>query len=404
MYELFVLMLILIFIMGGVLITWVYFLIFMLHSISKSPKLEDYIDHNRNKSYKYPKVSIILPARNEEKYLSSCIDSLLKQTYPNYEIILVNDDSYDDTLNIMNYYVEHNPNIIICTNPPRPEGWIGKNWACFNGYIKSSGTLLLFTDADSYHSENTLKIAVENMIANDLQALTLMPKLLCNDFFTKITLPILITFMHTRYSPLKVNDPHSKLGYFFGSFFIITRDTYQRIGSHQSVKHEIIEDGALGKKVKEGNYKMMMIRGENFVNAVWARNSQELIDAIDRLVVPLFKENKIKVLMLTISLFFLLLSPFVFFPYFLISYLLTFDNLNLGVSMISFIIASLITLTNIIHTKKTLFLDKIYSLGAPLGALIIVSGFIKGISKSNRDGLVSWRGRKYLISSDQSPL
>ncbi|HET9774832.1 MAG TPA: glycosyltransferase family A protein, partial [Nitrososphaeraceae archaeon] len=155
--------------MAGVLITWVYFLIFMLHSISKSPKLEDFIDHNRNKSYKYPKVSIILPARNEEKYLGSCIDSLLKQTYPNYEIIIVNDDSYDDTLNIMNYYEEHNPKVIICTTPPRPEGWIGKNWACFNGYIKSSGSLLLFTDADSYHSENTLKIAVENMIDNDLQ-------------------------------------------------------------------------------------------------------------------------------------------------------------------------------------------------------------------------------------------
>jgi hypothetical protein len=108
--------------------------------------------------------------------------------------------------------------------------------------------------------------------------------------------------------------------------------------------------------------------------------------------------------MLTISLFFLLLSPFIFFPFFLISYLLTFDNLNLVVSMISFVVASLITFTNIIHTKKTLFLDKIYSLGAPLGALIIVSGFIKGISKSNRNGLVSWRGRKYLISSDQSPL
>lgn len=402
MYELFIPILILACIMTGVLITWLYFLVFMIYSISKSPKLQDYIDHNGTKSYKYPKVSIILPARNEEKYLNSCVDSLLKQTYPNYEIILVNDESQDNTLSIMNKYAENNPNVIICVNPPRPEGWTGKNWACFNGYIKSSGTLLLFTDADSYHSENTLTIAVENMIANDLQALTLMPKLLCKDFFTKITLPILVTFMHTRYSPLKVNDPHSKLGYFIGSYFIITRDTYQKIGSHQSVRHEIIEDGALGKKVKEANYKMKMIRGENFVNAVWARNSQELIDAIDRLVVPLFKENKIKLSMLTVSLFFLLLSPFVFFPYFLLSYLLTFDSLHLVISMISFVVISLITFTNIIHTKKTLFLHKIYSLGAPLGALIIISGFIKGIIISKRNGFVSWRGRKYLISSDQS--
>jgi hypothetical protein len=111
-----------------------------------------------------------------------------------------------------------------------------------------------------------------------------MPMLLCHDFFTKVTLPLLTTFMHTRFSPLKVNNAKSKLGYFIGSYFIINRDTYEKVGSHESVKHEIIEDGALGKKVKEGNFKMKMVRGESYVQAIWARNSTELINAIDRLV------------------------------------------------------------------------------------------------------------------------
>src|ERR671920_1844804 len=147
-----------------------------------------------------------------------------------------------------------------------------------------------------------MSLAVQNIIHNKLDAITVMPMLLCNDFLTKMTLPILTTFMHTRFSPLKVNSAKSKLGYFFGSYFIIKRQTYEKVGTHAAVKHEIIEDGALGKKVKEENFRIKMVRGESYVQAIWARNSSELFNAIDRLVITLFKENRIKSTLLSIAL------------------------------------------------------------------------------------------------------
>ena len=295
--------------MAGIFFTWVYLLLSMIKSIKQSPRLEGI----KNIINTFPRVSIILPARNEERYIRRCIDSLIKQDYPDFEIVLVNDESSDKTLEIMNEYQNSYPDIkVLSVNRP-DDDWIGKNWACYQGYLKSNGNLLLFTDADSYHSENTMSLAVQNINHYGLDAITIMPRLLSYDFFTKVTLPLLTTFMHTRFSPLKVNNAKSKLGYFFGSYFIIKRDTYEQVGSHESVKHEIIEDGALGKKVKEGNFKLRMVRGESYVQAIWARNSSDLSKAMDRLLIPMFKENRLKSTLLSIALFFLTIFPFMVF-------------------------------------------------------------------------------------------
>jgi chlorobactene glucosyltransferase len=389
-------------ILGGVFFTWIYLLLFMIKSITKSPRLE-FIE---NVEKKFPKVSIILPARNEEKHIRHCIDSLLKQDYSDFEIILVNDESTDKTLEIMKEFEKSYPIKIKVVNVThRDEDWIGKNWACYQGYLKSNGTLLLFTDADSFHSEKTMSLAVQNIVRNRLDAITVMPMLLCHDFFTKVTLPLLTTFMHTRFSPLKVNNAKSKLGYFIGSYFIINRDTYEKVGSHESVKHEIIEDGALGKKVKEGNFKMKMVRGESYVQAIWARNSTELINAIDRLVIPLFKQKRLEASLLSIALFFLLLFPILIFPLSLISNINHPNLINFGISLLSGLILVILLITNLIQIQKTLFFNKIYSIGFVIGGAIIVTRFINRLIKSNTKSIINWRDRIYILSTDQtSPL
>jgi len=390
-------------ILGGVCFTWIYLLLFMIKSITISPRLE-FIE---NIEKKFPKISIILPARNEEKYIRHCIDSLLKQDYPDFEIILVNDESTDKTLEIMKEFEKSHPAKIKVVNVThRDENWIGKNWACYQGYLKSNGNLLLFTDADSCHSEKTLSLAVQNIIHNRLDAITVMPMLLCHDFLTKVTLPILTTFMHTRFSPLRVNNAKSKIGYFIGSYFIINREIYEKVGTHESVKHEIIEDGALGKKVKEANFKMKMVRGETYIQAIWARNSPELFNAIDRLVIPLFKEKRLEASLLSIALFFLLLFPALIFPLSLISSIDHHPNLfNFGITLLSGLILIILLISNLIQIQKTLFFNKIYSIGFMIGGAIIVTRFINRLIKYNTKSIINWRDRIYTLSTDQtSPL
>jgi len=385
--------------MAGIFFTWVYLLLSMIKSIKQSPRLE----RIKNIINTFPRVSIILPARNEERYIRRCIDSLIKQDYPDFEIVLVNDESSDKTLEIMNEYQNSYPDIkVLSVNRP-DDDWIGKNWACYQGYLKSNGNLLLFTDADSYHSENTMSLAVQNINHYGLDAITIMPRLLSYDFFTKVTLPLLTTFMHTRFSPLKVNNPKSKLGYFFGSYFIIKRDTYEQVGSHESVKHEIIEDGALGKKVKEGNFKLRMVRGESYVQAIWARNSSDLCKAMDRLLIPMFKENRLKSTLLSIALFFLTIFPFmVFFLSFTLNVLHP-NQLNFVILLFANMTLFILMLTNLIQISCSLFFNKVYSLGFIIGATIIVSRFLARIVTSNRKSVVNWRDRIYNITSNQSP-
>ena len=385
--------------MAGIFFTWVYFLLSMIKSIKESPRLE----RIKNIKNTFLRVSIILPARNEERYIRRCIDSLIKQDYPDFEIVLVNDESSDKTLEIMNEYQKSYPDIkVLSVNRPNDD-WIGKNWACYQGYLKSNGNLLLFTDADSYHSENTMSLAVQNINHYDLDAITIMPRLLSYDFFTKVTLPLLTTFMHTKFSPLKVNNEKSKLGYFFGSYFIIKRDTYEKVGTHESVKHEIIEDGALGKKVKEGNFKLRMVRGERYVQAIWARNSSDLSKAMDRLLIPMFKENRLKSTLLSIALFFLMIFPFMMIPLSLTLSILYPNELNFVILFFANMILFILMLTNLIQISYTLFFNKLYSLGFIIGALIIVSRFLVRIVISNRKSVVNWRDRIYNLTSNQSP-
>ena len=115
-----------------------------------------------------------------------------------------------------------------------------------------------------------------------LDVLTAVPNLIYSTFIVKMVLPILSIFMFSKYSPIRVNDPKIKLGYLFGSFFIISKTIYEKIGTHESVKAEIVEDGALGQKIKDCGYRLKMFRGENLLSAYWARDFHTLMEFIKK--------------------------------------------------------------------------------------------------------------------------
>ncbi len=365
----------------------------LIKSMLKSFKETPYLDKFSLKDHKKPKVSVIVPARNEEKLISKCLDSLLEQDYENYEIIAIDDSSEDDTGKIIQKYSKENSKIIHVSARPKPKDWMGKNWACMEGYQKATGELLVCTDSDTKYSKNVLSLAVSHLLSLNLDALTVIPKMLCLDNWTRITLPMLSTFLHTRFSALRVNDPSKKTGYFFGSFFIIKKLVYQAVGTHEGVKHEIIEDGALGKKVKESGYKLRMVRGEHLLEAVWARNKSTLWHGLKRLMVPLFLQGKSIAVGIFVAVLFLLFMPFPILTYSLIF----FDNTMSFVLLLIFsgLASIMIYSAGYVDATKGLQLRKFYSLLAPIGSFIVVSGFFSGMIQANSQNAVSWRGRSY---------
>ena len=390
-----------------ILFAWAYFFLYMLRSLKKSPKLESFnhLQNRTNDNY-LPKVSIILPARNEEKYISKCLDSLFEQDYPNFEIIAVNDSSSDKTAEIMYKYQNKSSILTVLNAGFKPAGWIGKNWACHQGYLRANGEIFLFTDADTIHSPSVLSLAIEHLIEQKLDALTVIPRLLCQDIWTKITLPLIWSISYVKYSPLRANNPKATTGYFFGSFYVIFRKVYEAVGTHEAVKSEIVEDGALGGIVKKAKFNLRVVRGEHYVEAVWARDFSTLWHGLRRLMIPLYHQDMINASLITIATFFLLLIPFI--SLFVFPFLSIMSNFNISgkdiLLLVNLITIALIVLSSAIQSKYILFNSSLYSLASPIAGTIICLAFLSSIIDAKKKEIIRWRGRGYTINTSQHPL
>lgn len=379
----------------GICFAWITLMKSMVDSFRYTPILDKF----HAKTHHIPRVSIILPARNEEGFIAKCLDSLISQDYPNYEIITIDDSSEDSTGEIISKYAEKNSKVIHVTADPKPEGWMGKNWACMDGYKRATGELLLFTDADTEFEKNVISLAVSHLESLGLDALTVIPKMVCLDVWTKITLPVISTFLHTRFSAIRVNDPTKKTGYFFGSFFIIRKTTYDSVGTHEGVKHEIIEDGALGKKVKEGGFRMKMVRGDHLIEAVWARDWSTLWNALKRLMIPLFLQNGRIAVGIFFAVLFLLFMPYVFLLY---SIPFAASSASFSAVFVSSVVSSALLFSACVIDARALQIKMKYAICAPLGSLVVVGGFLVGLIQAKSSSAVSWRGRTYSMK-DHTP-
>lgn len=369
--------------------TW----IFLIKSMADSFRLTPYLDRFTDTSKSRPRVSVIVPARNEEKFIGACLDSLAGQDYDDYEVIVIDDSSEDGTSDIISKFARMHPNVVPVSARPKPDGWMGKNWACMEGYEKATGDLLLFTDADTKHSKKMISTAVAHLLSLNLDALSVIPRMLTLDVWTRITLPMISTFLHTRFSALNVNDPAKKTGYFFGSFFVLRRGTYEDIGTHEGVRQEIIEDGVLGRKAKEMGHKIRMVRGEHMIDAIWARDRDTLWNALKRLMVPLYLQNSRTAVGVFVAVAFLLFVPFLVL---VVSAVSASDAMSSYVICAASSVASLlIYIGALVEARVGLGIRSVYALFAPLGGLVITLGFLAGLLQANKSSSVTWRGRRY---------
>jgi chlorobactene glucosyltransferase len=294
----------------------------------------------------------------------------------------------------------------------KPAGWVGKNWACFQGYKRSSGQVLLFTDADTIHATDTISLAVRHMIDEKLDALTARPRITSDNTLTKIVLPLVWMVSHIAFSALKVNNPKSKTGFVFGGFYLITREVYESLGTHQSVKGEIAEDLAIGEKLKLGKHRLRMFLGEENIQASWALDSRSLHSAIQRTIVSAFRKQPILTCAYAALQAVMLILPWVVLPYstywfFLSSYKLQMYANDMQISIL--LILNLLVLGMIFTSSFALSrlslrqgsFSVLYVLASPLACFFILSETILSIIKAaTNNDIMSWKGRIYQPSRE----
>ena len=199
-----------------------------------------------------PQVSVIVPARNEEASLRSCLESLVPQAGIDFEIIVVDDHSTDRTREI----AESFPKVDVIEADPPPPGWTGKNYAVATGVREARGEWLLFTDADTVHTTGSLALAVAEAKDNKADLLSYSPEQIAVTFWEVATLPVVFSELARQYPPSKVSDPNSPEAAANGQYILIRREVYDAIGGHAAVASEILEDVALARRVKASGYKI----------------------------------------------------------------------------------------------------------------------------------------------------
>jgi glycosyltransferase involved in cell wall biosynthesis len=231
-----------------------------------------------------PTISIIVPARNEESNLRTCLESLTTQTGVPFEVIVVNDHSTDRTQEIASSF----KNVRVIAAGPLPSGWTGKNNAVTSGAREAQGLWLLFTDADTVHLPGSLAGALKEAIDNNVELLSYSPEQIASSFWEMATLPVVFTELARQYPPARVSDPDSPVVAANGQFILIRRTTYEAVGGHAAIAADILEDVALARAVKSSGRKIRFRYAGTAVHTRMYRNYRQLRDGWTKNLVLLF--------------------------------------------------------------------------------------------------------------------
>jgi chlorobactene glucosyltransferase len=242
-----------------------------------------------------PFVSIIVPARNEETKIARCLESLLKQDYPNFELIVIDDRSTDSTGEIIEKLAKRDKRITFVKGKDAPDGWIGKCNALAHAVGYASGDWYIFTDADTYHQPSSIRDAVSLGINDKADLVSFVPLQELGSFWEKLVMPTLLSSFFIGDPFHSVNDPQAKRAYAYGQYIMVRRTSYLAIGGHQSVRDEIVEDHAIGRVFKEKGYKILVADGKTLysvrmytdLESMWQGLTNNLYSLIDSSVIHL---------------------------------------------------------------------------------------------------------------------
>ncbi|HEX2168471.1 MAG TPA: glycosyltransferase, partial [Longimicrobiales bacterium] len=228
-----------------------------------------------------PLVSIIVPARNEAVNISVCLASLLNSDYPNYEIVVVDDGSSDGTGDIVRILAEHSDGRVrLVEGEALPPGWMGKPWACWQGYRHASGDILLFTDADTRHEERLLGHAVGAMLAREADLVSVMPRQLMVGLWERLILPHIFALISLRYVNLEVvnrtRTPRDVIAN--GQFMLIRRDAYDHIGGHDELRSEIVEDQRIAQRLVMADRRIFIAHAETLMETRMYRSLSGIVE------------------------------------------------------------------------------------------------------------------------------
>lgn len=209
----------------------------------------------------WPRVSLLVPARDEEANIGRCATSLLAQEYPDFEVLALDDHSTDRTPLILEELTHVDERLRVLRGRPVPDGWLGKNWACAQLAEQATGELLLFTDADTAHRPHALRGMVTALLGERADLLTGFPRQETRTAGEQLIVPFFFWIVYC-FTPLALayRMRRPAIATAVGQALLFRRAAYAAIGGHAAVRGGIVEDITLARRVVAGGYRWRMTR------------------------------------------------------------------------------------------------------------------------------------------------
>jgi len=261
-----------------------------------------------------PRVSIIVPARNEEEDIELSLTRLFELDYDNYEVIAVNDRSTDRTGEIMERVAE-NPvltggRLRVIHHRELPAGWLGKTHAMWTATNEASGDWFLFTDADVLFKPDSVRRALAYAEAEKADHVVLFPRMIMKQPGEYMMIAFFQTMFVFGHRPWKVADPKSRDHMGVGAFNLIRQSVYDAVGTYKALRMEVLDDMKLGKVVKNAGYAQRNVFGGDLISIRWANGAMGVVNNLTKNFFAILSFQWPRTLISAFGLAFLNLMPF----------------------------------------------------------------------------------------------
>ena len=258
-----------------------------------------------------PLVSVLVPARNEAANIKACLESLLRQDYPAFEILALDDNSTDGTAAIIGELAARDKRLLLVRGEPLPEDWAGKPFACHQLAQRAKGSWLLFVDADTTHAPHMLRSVLALALETRASLLSGFPRQLADTLPLKIVMPLMY-FVILSWLPLwwlqRSRRPRPSLA--IGQFLLFSAAEYRRIGGHKAVQSRIVEDVWLGIETSRRGGRHVVVDLATVVSCNMYPSIEAAWNGLGRSIYSITAMSPVGLLGLVLAAYFFYVVPF----------------------------------------------------------------------------------------------
>jgi chlorobactene glucosyltransferase len=337
---------------------------------------------------RWPRLSVVVPARDEEENITACLTSLEAQNYPDLEILVVDDGSTDRTAELVLESAARDGRVRLLRCGERPPDWQGKSWALDRGAREANGAWLAMIDADVTLSPDALRRAVALAESRDVALLSLLPAMRDVTFWERVIQPVMGLFVFLCQPLRRARCPDSAVVVANGQFLLIERGAYDRAGGHRAVKGAIVEDVELARVFKRLRLPVLLAPAFHDVEVRMYRNLGGIWRGWGKTVHPYLAARPLGFWIGIAALLGVFLLPFVLLP--------------IGLAQApgsAFAIAQLLgvgcILGNAMLFRRAMRHELLHGLLWPLAVAVLVALFAARTIGIVRGAGVAWKGRTY---------